>query len=184
MYHIVEDQRARRSAKRIVYGLEESLGSVSIGDMTVSRLCAQCSISRATFYRLFDNLTDVLAYRCDQILDEAAERVRQKPESSPRETSIFILKSWMQHPALMNALMDGHYLEVLYQSHLYHLDMIRELLLKAGVRNKKTADALVLHLCLLLPECLIIWQRNGGTETAEEIYEQTTNSFRILSRFL
>ena len=184
MYHIVEDERARRSAKRIVYGLEESLGSVSIGEITISRLCAQCGVSRATFYRLFDNLTDVLAYRCDQILDEAAARVRQKPDPNPRETSIFILKSWMQHPALMKALMDGHYLEVLYQSHINHLDTMRELFLKAEVRNKKTVDILVQHLCLLLPGSLIIWQRNGGTETAEDIYEQTTNSFRILSRSL
>ena len=184
MYHIVEDERARRSAKRIVYGLEESLGSVSIGEITISRLCAQCGVSRATFYRLFDNLTDVLAYRCDQILDEAAARVRQKPDPNPRETSIFILKSWMQHPALMKALMDGHYLEVLYQSHINHLDTMRELFLKAEVRNKKTVDILVQHLCLLLPGSLIIWQRNGGTETAEDIYEQTTNSFRILSRIL
>ena len=64
MYHIVQDKRAIRSAEKVIQSLEETLINTSISDISVSRLCTQCRISRATFYRLFDNLTDVLAYRC------------------------------------------------------------------------------------------------------------------------
>ncbi len=184
MYHIVQDRRAIRSADKVIHSLEKTLGQTSINEISVSHLCAQSGISRATFYRLFDNLTDVLAYRCDQILEAVSARLSQRPDMSPRDISVLILESWMQHAVLMEALVEGHYMEILYRSHISHLDMFRRLFRQAEDMDEKTLNFQIQHLCLLLPGCLLIWQRNGKKETAEEIYGQIKKSFRILSKIL
>lgn len=184
MYHIVRDRRAVRSADKVIQSLEEILRHTSISNISVSRLCAQCGISRATFYRLFDNLTDVLAYRCDQILDVVSDQLCQRPDMSPKEISVFILESWMNHAVLMEALVEGHYMEILYHSQISHLDMFRSLFRQAEDMDEKTLFFQIQHLCFLLPAQLMVWQRNGKKETAEEIYEQITKSIRILSKIL
>ena len=184
MYHIVQDKRAIRSAEKVIQSLEETLINTSISDISVSRLCTQCRISRATYYRVFDNLTDVLAYRCDRILDMVSDKLRQRPDMSPREISVFVLESWMKHAVLMKALVEGHYMQILYRSHINHLDIFRSLFRQAEDMDEKTLDFQIQFLSLLLPGCLIIWQRNGKKETAEEIQEQITKSCCMLSRIL
>ena len=77
MYHIKQDARSQRSAKAIIEGLESCLEKKSISIITVSEVCAACAVGRATFYRLFDNLTDVLSYQCENIMRHISNKLNQ-----------------------------------------------------------------------------------------------------------
>lgn len=184
MYHIPADLRAEHSAEKIVNGLEDCLTRFPIQSITVSQLCKACGIGRATFYRLFDNLTDVLAYRCDSILDDASDIIRQQPELTPREISLFILKNWMKHPLLMRALVEGQHIEILYQSHRRHITLLKERTRQRIKLNDASLEIQLDHLCLLLPVSLFVWYRNGATESPEQLYDHFVGSLRLWAKVL
>ena len=64
MYHIKNDVRSQKSAKFISEGLQKCLAYKTFSEITITDVLRASYVGRATFYRLFDNLSDVLAYLC------------------------------------------------------------------------------------------------------------------------
>ncbi len=62
MYHISKDERAKKSAIKIGNGLLRCLKTKEFYQITVTDIQKTSNVGRATFYRLFDNITDVLSY--------------------------------------------------------------------------------------------------------------------------
>lgn len=82
MYHIKEDKRSRNSANLIYGGLLECLKKKNLDDITITDICNNCTVSRATFYRLFDNIDDILQYQVDLTLKNVDKLViSSKPEN-------------------------------------------------------------------------------------------------------
>ena len=61
MYHIKKDKRCQQSAQMIIEGLNQCLAEKEFAKITVSDIQRKTGVSRATFYRLFDDTSDVLA---------------------------------------------------------------------------------------------------------------------------
>ena len=66
MYHIKNDRRCRRSADLIGSALKVLLAGKSLNDITVTDLQKVSGVGRSTFYRLFDNIDDVLLYEAEK----------------------------------------------------------------------------------------------------------------------
>ena len=62
MHHVKNDKRSQTSANAIYEALLKLLKSNSFDNITVSSICEESNISRATFYRNFDILEDVLSW--------------------------------------------------------------------------------------------------------------------------
>lgn len=67
MYHISEDIRVQQSAQRICEAVVNCAKQKPFAEITVSDLHREYLISRTTFYRLFDNIVDVLEYMVDRM---------------------------------------------------------------------------------------------------------------------
>lgn len=65
MYHISKDKRTIESARLIYEGLLECLKTKAFDQITVSDLQKESGVARSTFYRAFDNISDVLYWKCD-----------------------------------------------------------------------------------------------------------------------
>lgn len=70
MYHIKNDKRCRQSAEAIMDGVAELLTVKNYADITISDIQRVSSVGRATFYRLFDTIDDVVVYKIDNFLME------------------------------------------------------------------------------------------------------------------
>lgn len=70
MYHIKQDKRSLSTAQTIENGIYECLKNKPLQEVTISDIHHVTGISRATFYRLFDTIEDVLLYMCDQYIEE------------------------------------------------------------------------------------------------------------------
>lgn len=68
MYHISNDLRAKKSAEKIYRSLRHILFNKSIEHITITDIKNECGVSRATFYRLFDNVIDVLEMKMDYFI--------------------------------------------------------------------------------------------------------------------
>lgn len=65
MYHIPNDLRARKTAFKIYQSLRHNLWTKELKDITVMDIYKESKIARTTFYRLFDNINDILEYQLD-----------------------------------------------------------------------------------------------------------------------
>lgn len=70
LYHIPEDKRAKDSALKIYKSLRRLLFVKQLSEISVTDIKNECGVSRATFYRLFDNLSDVLEMQLEIFMDE------------------------------------------------------------------------------------------------------------------
>ena len=73
MYHIPNDKRSKNSAFKIYQSLRHNLWNKKLVDITVMDIYKESGIARTTFYRLFDNVLDVLEYQLEIYFNEYNE---------------------------------------------------------------------------------------------------------------
>lgn len=66
MYHIKEDKRSKQSSSLIFNAFKTLLYEKSYSDIRITEVIERAQVSRATFYRNYDTLEDILRYECDQ----------------------------------------------------------------------------------------------------------------------
>ena len=66
MYHIKEDKRSQQSSSLIFSAFQSLLREKNYSDIKITEVIERAQISRATFYRNYDTLEDILRYECDQ----------------------------------------------------------------------------------------------------------------------
>lgn len=65
MYHIRNDARTQKSIDKIKNTVITLIETEDFFNMSVTKLCKKANISRSTFYRCFDNSSDVIDYLVD-----------------------------------------------------------------------------------------------------------------------
>ena len=70
MFHIKPDKRSQTSANLIVEGLFECMRTKNFSEITITDLQKVSTVSRTTFYRLFDKISDVLEFQCENIFEK------------------------------------------------------------------------------------------------------------------
>ena len=184
MYHIPEDRRALASALRLSSSLEKTLQRKALRQITVTEICRTARTGRATFYRLFDNLTDVLAWQCDRIMDESAEEISSETGPTVREISVLILKKWMCRPLLMKTLLENGQIDILHRAHVRNLPALQAVLADVPGANGSAILRLVGIVCRLLPAYLSVWHERGETGTAEDLYQEIREDLSLVMRVL
>ena len=66
MYHVGTNKRSHDSAELIYYGVAICSQNKPLEYVTISDVQRVTGIARTTFYRSFDNVLDVLEWKCDQ----------------------------------------------------------------------------------------------------------------------
>jgi len=93
MYHIKKDKRTQKSSELIYEGLIKCLETKDFTKITISDIEKYSTVSRATFYRLFDSLEDILSMKCDYCFKEVLENYKKNRSTNTRLLSnvLFIL---------------------------------------------------------------------------------------------
>ena len=163
MYHIANDKRARASAGLVLDALEECLKQKNYDLITITDVCRVSTVSRATFYRLFDNMDDVLAYKIELFEEEFESEIEGK---DIREIMESFLSRWMEHPEALDILIHIHREDILYECHRKRAENISRHFLKTEVTE--------FHISILtqiLISVLTTWARNGKKETPAEMVD-------------
>lgn len=181
MYHISKDKRAVKSAELIVQGLEKCLETKNLKEIRIVDINEASYVSRATFYRLFDCVEDVLIYDCDLIFEGVAERMQHCHFNDGNELFLFFIKSWFSHKALMNALAQNHLTGILYDVHMRHRDLVETLFIKNTGLSQKEAGYLISILTGMIPSVIEMWNQYGQTDTPEDILNIAKKSISVIS---
>lgn len=113
MHHVKNDKRSQTSANAIYKTLIRLLQSKSFDSITVSSICEESNISRATFYRNFDIIEDVLVWYGDVLVHKLLTDYFNLPNSKKHIR--------FEHFAFTYALAEYQYIEALSNLNKMHL---------------------------------------------------------------
>lgn len=117
MYHISLDPREVHSAKLLCDASQQIIRNEN-EKLNISRICQEAGVSRSTFYRLFDEVDDVLTYASEKILDDSlskyAHQLFHGSDRSPASVYAALAKSyskeirWMIQNGKIGILLNTH----------------------------------------------------------------------------
>ena len=184
MYHIVDDQRAHKSARKLVEGLEACLARRKYEEISISELCETAGVGRATFYRLFDNMTDVLYYQCSEVIHLVADAVERDGIISLRQAMLDFINEWMKRRKLLETLQITNQLELLHRAHMENIASFRKNIETVGHMDEVQEAYVVGLLTATLPALIRVWALRGERETAEELYLCMKSSASMIGNLL
>jgi len=163
MYRVKQDKRVIKSAEKIKEGLLQQLKCRPFNDLSVSDIAHESGVCRATFYRLFDTPTDVLAYACDSYAINVLSQIKVNRETMDRETFLrFILKSWIDQADVIEAVVKSGRPLVLHKS----LQIIFNDVLSFGNQfTDDEKDYIQSSLAAQFESILFVWIQHGRRES-------------------
>ena len=179
MYHISEDKRAQKSAQLLAEGMLECSKKKPFDQITIADLQKASSVSRATFYRLFDNTHDLLQYLCDRYFDELAMNHRVFIEQGAKAFGVEFLGRLMENRQLIRLLTSSGNFEFIRSAHVKYFSSLRDAL-KISEQDECCADYIIELLSGALPLVLHVWVEHGERETPEELFELMNSSFGFI----
>lgn len=120
MYHLSSNIKTHQSAKLIYDALCEIILEKDYSTITIKELVERAGVGRATFYRLFDSIKDVLQYRCDAAFIELRQyiinyRISKKLSEPTSSTSLLkpLLRFWYLDSVIIEVIIKANALDVL-----------------------------------------------------------------------
>ena len=182
MIHVKEDKRAKRSAELLLDGLVICMKQKDFTEISVSDLQKASGVSRATFYRLFDNVQDVLAFKCEELaITLQNEYKKNKPEE--RENFIlFSLRYWLDNYAFLDAIFKCNRADILQQSLTAHSEYLVANFHFDNL-SERELDYIVSASMGILSSILMTWIKHGKQESAEQLFMLFCNSGKFIPLF-
>jgi hypothetical protein len=178
MYHIKNDKRSQTSAKLISEGLYKCLEKKIFFDITITDVQHASGTGRATFYRLFDNLSDVLVYQCDKIFADIVYKYKDLKNNNPDDYFITFIKYWMTHDKLLETIVNCNRTDILFNAQYNSIDNFKIFFSELNIDESKF-DYFLSFLTSVLTSVLSTWIKHGRKETPQEIYQNVQDSSKL-----
>ncbi|MDO5378408.1 MAG: TetR/AcrR family transcriptional regulator [Clostridia bacterium] len=168
MFHIKDDKRTQRSAALVMKGLARCLQSKPFCDITVSDLWRESGVSRATFYRLFDNVADVVAYQCEVLAAQIEERYRESGSRGAEGFLPFSIAFWLENHAVLEAVFASGRTDLLQAALQAHSAYLLEAFALPSLSEAEWEYGGA-ALTTMLGSLLMVWVRREKRETAPQL---------------
>ena len=168
MYHISKDKRSRQSADLIYQGLLQCLAKKPFAQITVTDVQRTSGVARTTIYRCFDNLADILYWRCDLCFGEALHSVQSE---NPNELDLMrgYFAYWMDHSEILQLLVDIDRQDIIYTCHMKNAKALERSYGAIPGMNETDARYFMAIRTGVTISVLKAWLDGGRKETTEEL---------------
>lgn len=132
MYHLKADMRAEKSAELLYESLTRCMSKKEFDKITISELSKESTISRATFYRNFDEVIDILYWKCDRLFQSVLSAfVTSEPDlSRADELTSYVFSFWVKHTDILEILIERGRVDIIYNSFLNNAGVVMKYLSK------------------------------------------------------
>ncbi len=184
MYHIKEDKRTKITTQLISEALTSLILENQWEKLTITALVNRAQVGRATFYRSFDFVEDVLKFQVVKTMDELFhfiyDHIHQLPFFFEKDLYNLFFKYWDQHDILLKVLIMSNKQSLFkYQlTSLYFqkLSFVQKFL---KIQESHWSYFVVLR-SAILSDGLFEWIQKGKQECPEEISKILLLSFSDL----
>lgn len=169
MLHIKPDKRSQTSAKLIVEGFYDCMKEKAFSDITITDIQRKSSVGRSTFYRLFDNTIDVLAYECDSLFKDMIQEGKNKKAIDTDQAMILFFTYWTNHSQLLEIIVNEEQVDILYRTYRKYADDIHWVLGLSIVLTEEEIDYFVSIAAYATIGTLVAWIQHGKKESPESL---------------
>lgn len=171
MYHISNDKRSAQSADLIYKGLLLCLEKKSFDGITVTDVQKASGVARTTIYRCFDNLSDILYWRCDLCFREALNSVQPIKEPDEMQLMHGYFAYWIEHSDILKLLIDINRYDIIYACHLDNAKALERAYGRLPGMDEKTAEYFMAIRTGVTISILKAWVDCGRKESADELVQ-------------
>jgi AcrR family transcriptional regulator len=184
MYHIKQDKRSISSAELIGKAMLECLAEKEFHQITIVDLQQRSTVSRTTFYRLFDRTEDVLEWLYERQI-QAANQVYQEMDPAARPSFLkYLLDFFYENSMLAEQLIRAQKIGILHRVHQKNVPWFLELFPVTGDISPADYDYYSSTFTALLIGSLIVWMDHGKKETPEELHQILKRQVDLVVRAL
>ena len=137
MYHIKNDQRAIRTSQMLYDALVVLMGQKKFEKIKVSDLIKEAGVGRATFYRHFDTIEDILRMRSDQTIDSLLTYLISYRQRHNIKDRWELLKPFLRYfyldSTIVELLIQAERVHILQTSFYKRIEPIKQQLIKIGL---------------------------------------------------
>ena len=138
--------------------------------VTVSDVQKASTVSRATFYRHFDCMTDVLRMKCDQCFHDVLSGYIEKNSTGGRYGLLLhYFGYWCQNSTILEMLLSINRMDIIYDSHLKNSEIITNRFLPDVDTSSEEYIYFMALRTGLTVGYLTAWVRTGKKKTPEEL---------------
>ncbi len=182
MYHISDDKRAKQSAELIWGGLVDCMNRKIFTEITVTDLQKASGVARTTIYRAFDNISDVLYWKCDTCFREALDGSTPEMFLNEVDFAKHYFNYWMEHSEILEWLIKINRQDIIYACHMKNADELQRKYGTPGGVEFEHGDYFMAIRTGFTISILTVWVKNGRKETPEEIAEIIKEQIMIIAK--
>lgn len=181
MYHISNDKRAEQSAELIYGGLMKCLERKAFEQVTVTDVQKASGVARTTIYRSFDNLSDILYWRCEIAFREALNAV--EPTDFQNEWKLIegYFRYWTEHSDILKLLIDINRQDIIYTCHMNNAKALEQSYGSLAGLDETSARYFMAIRTGVTISVLKEWLDGGQKESAEELLKILNQQFSFLN---
>lgn len=182
MYHISNDKRARQSAQLIWNGLLDCMKKKNFNEITITDLQKSSGVARTTFYRAFDNISDVLYWKCDTCFHEALSNCTTATLLNEVDFAKYYFKYWIDHSEILEWLIKINRQDIIYACHIKNAEELQQKYGNPDGLGIKHGDYFMSIRTGFTISILTVWLKNGRKESADELVEIIEEQLTILAK--
>lgn len=161
MYHIKNDKRALDSALTIYRSIRHLCKKKNLADVSITDIKEECGVSRSTFYRNFDNISDVLEWKLDSFFKEFLEK-------KSGDSITYFFTYWNDHS------------DLIYLLTKQNEDIIKTVMKNNLSRKDNVLDEYLLELKVsIMTSLLCKWVYRGKKESIQDMVSITEKLFSV-----
>ena len=167
MYRIKNDKRTKRSVERITQSLTECLDRKPLAEIGVTEIAQAASVSRATFYRIFDSPLDVLDCLCETIAQELEESINKIIADKEADHTLHSIRFLIYHADSLKAIFRSGRMDLLEKAIRQRAELF--LAPTQMTLSETEIDYIKYSIAAILMAILYVWYQHGCKETASEL---------------
>ena len=171
MYHIKDDKRAAKSSELIYQGLISCMKDKDFSKISITDIQRTSTVGRATFYRHFDSMIDVLHWKCDQEYHNVMNSYvsMETHEQAKDEFFIYFFDYWTGHSEVLETLIRLGRYDIIYQCHYSNAPILYEYFKQAFKIPKRNYKYYMGFRIGAFVGVLITWINGGKKESSKEL---------------
>lgn len=184
MYHISNDKRSKQSANLIYNGLLQCLKKKSFDQITVTDVQKNSGVARTTIYRCFDNLSDILYWKCDLSFQEALYYNQSNKTQNEWELIQNYFTYWTKHSEILKLLIDINRQDTIYACHMKNANILEKSYGTLPELDEVNAQYFMSICTGVTISILKTWITNEQKETTKELLNIIKKQLVYLSKSL
>lgn len=183
MHHIPQDKRSLHSAELIWNALLACLKEKPYNRVTISDLQRVSGIARSTFYRSFDNLSDVLSWKCEKGFEQALQCLEfdQSIRFDEIDLARYYFNYWAQNPDVLDLLVQIGRQDIIYDCHLRCALRLRKRYGAIPHRAPENSPYFISIRTSITIGVLMVWLERGKKESPKELVDILVEQLQFLS---